>query len=170
MAADRTKVSFAAAEGRPKFPGILEWGQLDQRLRAAIWNRFWFVLDEHLEEPDDGFDAEYISPIKQILLREFVNRRHQFANEFKSAFHSKEECFREWTKFFRDADYIELFDFVTFFLRDRDCPVDFAAHIRSALEEPWCPYRLLEKPPTIIPAVLPEQAKTIKGDVTQVFS
>lgn len=34
----RKTLSFAEAEGKIRFSSLLEWGKLDQRVRADLWN------------------------------------------------------------------------------------------------------------------------------------
>jgi hypothetical protein len=97
-------------------------------------------------------------------------RRHGFANEFVDTYPSKKFCLEHWAQFFRKSDYIEIFDFVTFFLRDDACPTTLREMIADALNEPWSPYRLLEAPPTIIPAVSQQEAKALKGDLEAAFA
>jgi hypothetical protein len=170
MTKDRKDVSFAEAEGRDQYPDVLKWGELDQRLRAALWNRFWIYFDRWVEEAQYDADTNYLPPLHDILIREFVHRRHGFANEFKESFQSKETCIAHWAAFFRKADYVELFDFITFFLRDRDCPDEVIKEIAGAIDGPWSPYRLLLKPPTVFPAISPEEATVLKRDLTTAFS
>lgn len=167
---DRRKVTFAEAEGKFRYPSVLKWGDLDQRLRAALWNRFWIYFDDLIREYDTTIDTYYDEPMSSILLREHIHRRFEFANEFHKSFRGKEVAIAHWAKFFRSADYIELFDFITFYLRDRQCPPELVKLVEKALDEPWSPYRLLEKPPTIIPAATAEEGTVIKRDLESAFS
>jgi hypothetical protein len=166
---DRRKVSFSEAEGASLAPDVLKWGQIDQRLRAAVWNAFWVFFDERVVEPDYGFETYYLDPLHDILLREHVHRRHGFANEFVESFHKKPTCINQWANFFRTAKFVDFFDFVTFFLRDRDCPTTLIDRVADALDEPWSPYRLVRKPPTIFPVVSKEEAKILTKDLTVAF-
>jgi hypothetical protein len=167
--ADRKRLSFAEAEGRPRFSGVLEWGALDQRLRAALWNVFCLFFDAHIRREGLAESARYLSPLKDILLRDHLERRHGFLNDFSIYFHHKAHCVAEWAGFFRSADYVELFDFVTFFLRDSGCPKDLVRAVAAALNVPWSPYRLILKPPTVYPAVSEQQAEIVRKDVDEVF-
>lgn len=170
MADDRSNMSFAEAEGKYQYPDALKWGEVDQRLRAALWNRFWIFFDNLVRESEYSSNAYYLPPLQNILLREFVHRRHGFANEFKESFRGKDSCIAQWAALFRNSDYIELFDFITFFLRDRECPQDLARGVAESLDESWSPYRLLVEPPTVIPAVSPEEAVVLKRDLNASFS
>jgi hypothetical protein len=85
------------------------------------------------------------------------------------AFHFKAHCLNEWAGYFRSADYVELFDFITFFLRDAACPRSLVRSVAGALDQPWGPYRLLLKPPTVFPAISKQHATIIKRDVSEVF-
>jgi hypothetical protein len=46
---DRTKLSFSEAENKAKFPAILKWGEIDQRLRSALWTPLFIFFDDHIE-------------------------------------------------------------------------------------------------------------------------
>lgn len=167
---DRKKLSFAEAEGLAQFPSILRWGEIDQRLRAAIWNKFWVFFDVWIQEYSHSSATYYREPLNSILLREHVKRRHGFGSEFKDTFVGKKNAVGHWAEFFRNADYVDLFDFVTFFLRDRECPSDLIDEIEEALDVPWSPYRLVKSPPTIFPAASDQEATILKRDLKSVLS
>lgn len=164
---DRKRVSFAEAEGKMRFPAILEWGQLDQRVRSALWNALHPFFENHLDADLTG--SYYLSPLEDILFREFVERRHSFASDFIYRYHSKERCLDDWASIFKQYDYVELFDFLTFILRDPKMPKWVVEDVQAALDKSWSPYRLVRKPPTVIPAVSRQEAQTIKADVEAVF-
>jgi hypothetical protein len=166
---ERQRSSFAEAEGRVQYPDVLKWGELDQRIRAALWNRFWIIFDTYTNS-SSGYGSYYNSPLKEILLREYVKRRHGFANEFQDRYSNKEICLAHWADYFRTVDYIELFDFITFFLRDSKCPSAFVNGVAETLNESWSPYRLHEEPPTIYPAVSTQEATAIKRDLSEAFN
>lgn len=165
---DRTKVSFAEAEG--ELPSILKWGQIDQRLRSSIWTPFYLFFDGHIDwEINRGGDNHYLKkPLSHILAREFVYRRHRFVHELEDYF-DKDEFIHWWSDFFKNSNYVELFDFITFFVRDGDCPKDFARKIAIALDLPFSPYRLSVDALTIFPAIDEQQAKALEGDLEKAF-
>jgi hypothetical protein len=165
----RKTLSFAEAEGRIKFPSVLEWGHLDQRVRAALWNSLFPFFDEHVEYDQIFEHSQYCEPLDSILRREYVHRRHGFISDFMESYPTKKYCLDDLAAIFRQWDYIELFDFMTFFLRDEECPQDVIDSVAAALDKPWSPYRLIIKPPTVVPAISKQQAEIIKRDLGVVF-
>lgn len=165
---DRTKVGFAEAEGKIKYPSILKWGEIDQRLRSALWNPFYRFLSENI-----GYDG-YISysltePASSILLREFAQRRHMFVDEFEHEFLDRNEYVRGWSDLFKKSDYIEVLDFITFVVRDKDCPNALVKAISKTLDQPYSPYRLSTTAKTIYPAIEEHEAKSLERDLDTAF-
>jgi len=166
---NRKTLSFAEAEGKIKFPAVLEWGKLDQRVRAALWNSLFPFFDEHVDHDDIFEFSRYFDPLGSILRREFLKRRHGFTSDFIENYPSKKHCLDDWAAIFRQWDYIDLFDFLTFFLRGEECPQYVVVSVATALDEAWSPYRLILKPPTIVPALSKQQAAIVKRDLSVVF-
>ena len=167
---DRTKVSFAEAEG--KLPAILKWGEIDQRLRSSLWTPFYFFLDEHIEytNPGSRYSPDSLrEPAKSIMLREFVFRQHRFINEHNEYF-SKQTYVHEWSEFFKTSNYVELFDFITFLVRDPDCPAPLISRISYELDKPFSPYRLSEEGKTIFPTIGESETKALERDLKVAFT
>jgi hypothetical protein len=168
---DRTKVSFAEAEAKSKLPAILTWGDLDPRLRSALWTPVYVFFDDNLQfnQFSDG-PGHFLNPVANgMMLREFVKRRHRFINEYQTEF-SRERFLAGWAEFFKKSDYVEIFDFLTFLIRDQDCPKDLVVRLAAALEQPFSPYRLSIKAKTIFPAVEEAEAKSLERDLDTAFS
>jgi hypothetical protein len=168
---DRTKVSFAEAEGKARFPAVLEWGQVDQRIRAALWNAMYISFDKHLEYDSfaDHKDHSLREPLYSIMFREFVHRRHQFVHDYEVNFY-KSDFLKEWSNFFKNSDYVDLFDFVTFIVRDPDCPKVLIRDFAESLDKPFSPYRLSVDAKTIFPAVEEQQTDALLRDIGEAFS
>jgi hypothetical protein len=166
----RKKVTFAQAEGKIRFPSALKWGELDDRMRAALWNSLHWFFDAHVKSDEIEGGSYYIPPLGSMLLREYLHRRHGFQSDFISHYRSKAQCIADWAAIFKQWDYVDLFDFLTYFLRDRDCPKPVVETVHRALDHSWSPYRLLQKPPTIIPAVSNEEAITLTTDLNAAFA
>lgn len=167
MAIDRTKVSFAEAEGQPRFPSILNWGALDDRLRSAIWTPFYLLFDDHIDRQNKGYC--FVDPVGAILIKEYVFRQHKFISDFPEYERIRDRLIDRWSSYFKAKDYIELFDFVTFFLRDENCPLSLLTQVARALDQPFSPYRLEVNTRTIIPVLPEEQSATLETDLTRVF-
>ncbi|MBX3548286.1 MAG: hypothetical protein KF748_03955 [Xanthobacteraceae bacterium] len=170
---DRSKISFEEAEGKSKYPDFLKWGELDNRIRSAIWNALYAsIFFDGIDEHTYSVETFYEQPLHDILLREFIHRQHGFANEFKASFQGKNNALATWSNFFRDSDYVEVFGFLTYFLRDRECPKNVLDTVKRALDTPWSPYRLIiaDNIPTIMPVTSPEEKATLEADLAKVFS
>ena len=168
---DRTKVSFAEAESKTRFPPVLKWGQVDQRIRAVLWNAMYISFDEHLVYDNFAESKAYSlsEPLNKTMFREFVQRRHLFINDYESDF-DKSDFLANWSGFFKTAGYVELFDFVTFIVRDPDCPKTLIDDFANALEKPFSPYRLSVDAKTIFPAIEDEQTDALIRDLRDAFS
>jgi hypothetical protein len=168
---DRTKISFTEAEGKMSLPALLKWGELDQRLRSALWTPVFIFLDEHIafDQYADGPSDFLTNPANVIMMREFVHRRHQFLSDYRNKF-SKREFITRWADFFKNSDYIELLDFLTFVIRDRDCPPDLIKKVSDALDKPFSPYRLSVDAKTIFPAIGKEETKSLERDLETAFA
>lgn len=168
---DRTKVSFAEAEKGPQLPAVLKWGELDQRLRSALWTPVFLFLESHFEydQYTDGPGHFLKDPAGAIMTREFVRRRHRFISDYKQSFY-KDEYIEIWSTFFKKSDYVNLLDFITFVVRDPDCPSYLVNHIAQEMDQPFSPYRLSVEAKTIFPAVGEQETKSLERDLEAAFS
>ena len=103
------------------------------------------------------------------MAREFIYRRHRFISDYEDYF-SKERWIENWSKFFKEANYVEIFDFLTFFVRDSDCPANLVEEISRAMDQPFSPYRLSIHAKTVFPAVGEEETKSLERDLDAAFS
>ena len=167
---DRTKISFAEAEGKTKFPAILKWGEVDQRLRSALWTPIYLFLNSNIKLQTNSGDYYWDRPVSSIMLRDYLHRQHRFISDFKTSFYPRDSQLEDVKNLFSKADYVALFDYITFLVRDRDCPADLIASISRALEAPYSPYRLSIDAKTIFPAIGQEQTKALERDVAIAFN
>jgi hypothetical protein len=166
---DRSKISFAEAEGKAKFPAVLKWGEIDQRLRSALWTPIYLFLHENIQRTQNGLYC-WSGPAKAIMLREFLNQQHGFIDDYKDVFHPQNHFLDHWKKFFADSDYVDIFNFITFLIRDPDCPNNLISGIVAALDQPHSPYRLSRDATTIFPAMGEEQTNSLQKNLEVVFS
>lgn len=168
---DRSRVSFSEAEGKAKFPAILKWGKIDQRLRSSLWTPLFVFLEGHMQHrayaASGGFYLR--SPASEMMTREFIHRRHQFISEYSEYFY-KDEYLETWSSFFKKSDYVEIFDCLTFIVRDHDCPKELIRRIADAMDQPSSPYRLSVGAKTIFPAVGEDETKSLQRDLETAFS
>jgi hypothetical protein len=168
---DRTNVSFAEAEKGVQFPAILRWGEIDQRLRSALWTPVFLFLESHFgyDQYSDGPGYFLKNPADAIMTREFVHRRHRFISDYKQNFY-KGEFIETWSTFFKKSDYVDLLDFLTFIVRDPDCPSGLINRIALGMDQPFSPYRLSVDAKTIFPAVGEQETKSLERDLEAAFS
>lgn len=171
MPMDRTKVSFSEAEGKSKFPSVLKWGEIDQRLRAALWNSIYFFLNANIKTDTSSTPYYFWSgPAESIMRREFLVRQHGFINDYERLFYPRNFKLDHWKNFFSTASYVDIFDFVTFLIREPECPEELVAHFATALDQPYSPYRLLIRTKTIFPAIGEQETKSLQRDLETAFS
>ena len=148
--AARKKLTFAQAEGIEPLPTQLALKRLSPQLRAMLWNIVYRSMLESRQHHDwtTGVRGSYLrSPWEELLYRKHVFRDHRMADEFENSF---EELSTELKTTFTDGSYVEVFDLLQWFLRQRPAPIR-AEFIRAALESSRAAYRLLDDDQTIVP-------------------
>src|ERR1700730_13443590 len=144
---------------------------MDQRLRSALWTPVFLFFQDHIEydQLSDGPGYSLRNPASGIMMREFVHRRHRFISDYQEEF-SREKYLKSWSEFFKNSDYVEIFDFLTFVVRDQKCPKDLIARIAEAMDKPFSPYRLSVEAGTVFPAIGEEETKSLQRDLESAFS
>lgn len=167
---DRTKISFAQAEGKARFPAVLKWGEIDQRLRSSLWTPLFVFFEDHLKDHPYKTPGWYLTdPAGAMMTREFVLRRHLFVSDYVTYFY-KDEFLKIWSEFFKKSDYVEMFDFLTYLIRDPDCPEQLITNLSNAFDQPFSPYRLSIESRTIYPAIDEAQTAALNRDIAAAFS
>lgn len=170
---DRTKVPFDVAEGKPLFPAYVQYGQLDQRIRNNLWNTFYLALNSCVHVSDNSIEESFFfvdSPFYEILLLEHMNNSYLNIEEWPSRYKSKESIFRKYRILFLNEDYLRVFRFLTYIIRDKIFPKRTIESFADALDQPYSPYRLDVATRTIFPVVDPEHAETLKRDIAEVHA
>jgi hypothetical protein len=146
---DRSKVTFAQAEGQEKLPAQLKTKQLSRELRAHIWRAMIISLEDSLTFNARIYPRAYYLgyPWEVILSDYWVERMYKFIDEI-------DKGYSYWSKFLKakisDGSYIDVFDFIQFVLRHVACPIDFPDLINKALEYGRAAYRVFDRE-TIVP-------------------
>jgi hypothetical protein len=166
---DRTKVSFAEAEGQPRYPAILKWGELDQRIRSGLWNAFYRTTAKLISEAGYG-GYELDEPALSWFLSEHIDCRYRFADEFQYQFDSDGEFYERWKSLFSKGSYIDIFGTLTFLLRSDYCPEGFPENVAYAIDRPFSPYRLIIQSSTFVPVADEQQAQSLKANVAEIFN
>lgn len=156
---DFTKVTFSQAEGLEPLPQRLELGDISSRTRSLLWNLFFTHLKGASQS--DLMEPPYLpdGPWKSILQTWHIAVCNLPADEYSSNLVRNIEMVK---KLILHGTYNEVFDFIQFVLRDRDCPYNFINQIKSILEFTLTAYAVLDEGPTIIPAVLEEEGQALR--------
>lgn len=129
---DRHNLTFAQAEGAEPLPSQLKPKELSAELLARLWDVVHRSLFQH------GSPGE---PWQSIFKREWIGRRHKFIDEFP---HNYGMLFADIKRIFSSNDYIEIFDWIQWIIRDRQVPPSFVRGIETALIECRAGYRLVD--------------------------
>jgi hypothetical protein len=155
---DRRNLTFAQAEGHEALPQPLELGEVSQQLRALLWAHFWSMFKTSAADQYGGVRSEIQHPWSRILLERYLYVEHGMLDEFDYSFphHHK-----KMARIFKDGDYIEIFDFVQYVLRHRDCPRNLSKMVAFALKESLAPYGVVDGS-TIMPIASAEERVAIE--------
>jgi hypothetical protein len=155
--ADRKQMTFEQAEGVEPMPSQLKLGELSDQLRSALWAAVHHSL--RLSRRTRDYAKPVLgTPWSEILHDMFVYRSHRMTDEFSSRF---DAIVAEVKKIFAEGNYIEVFGWLQWVLRRRDCPAGFAESIEYALEVGHAPYRIIDRK-TIVPIGSKQEHETIK--------
>lgn len=104
------------------------------------------------------------------MRREFTDRQHRYLSDYESYLSGK-NIKNLWREIFtgKDQGYVEIFDFITFLVRDDDFPKAMIPRIAAALDKPYCPYRLSVSARTIYPAIGAEETLSLEKDLEEAF-
>lgn len=149
--ASRLEMTFAQAEGASPLPRQLALGETSQEPRSYLWAYFHDIVknatNTHLSirEPWSG-----------ILRSWWVVGQHNFIDDFTT---KSQYWIKNLGKLFKESEYVPIFDFVQFVLRQHRCPNDVARHVQHILRIARAAYRVQDC--TIIPVASPDEGKVI---------
>lgn len=156
MDESRKNLTFAQAEGVEPLPSQLQLRTISSELSAALWAMVHTSLDEAIIVPSVYGGSTYLDdPWKSMLKRWWVVSQHRNIDEFPSP--SKIHGIVK--AIVTSRNYIEVFEFIQFIIRQKECSPGFSNAIGLALEKCRAPYRIIDK--TIMPIVSDEEAKII---------
>jgi len=141
---DRRKVTFRQAEGLAPLPTQLAPRTLSREVRAKLWS----ILHGHIvaTKEEGHYDNHVGRPWNILLLRWHVSHEHQPSDEFENRLDHQLRIIKAiiW-----DGNYADVFEFLTFIIRDRDMPQRLDAVFANILEETRCAYRIVDR--TVFP-------------------
>ena len=157
---DRTKVTFAQAEGRETLPSQLQVREMSNGLRAALWKVVYKSWMESVGRSRNYSPAPYyfVGNWRQMLEDLWVFRVERFIDEFDNLLDFWVNIFKP---VFIEGEYIDVFDFLQFTIRHRECPPQFVSNLSDALNVGRAAYRIIDT--TIMPISSEQDAATIQS-------
>ncbi|WP_430437735.1 AbiJ-NTD4 domain-containing protein [Oceanibaculum nanhaiense] len=154
----RKKLTFEQAEGVEPLPPQLALKEVSKALRAALWHVIYESMKRDLKYPDSGGRPWIAGAWEKVLRKKHVYIDHNPSDEFDRDAKFCIECVKT---IILDGDYIKIFGFLQFVLRERVLHPSFAEGIRLTLIKYKAAYRLIDGD-TIMPMNSEEEAATLQ--------
>jgi hypothetical protein len=157
---ERKRLTFEQAEGAEPLPAQLQLRTLSPQLRSALWALVFEIINRGA-----GRNPYVSEPWGRILKADHVFRLHRPVDEF-SPYH-KDVC-DGLKPMFMTADYIQVFGFLQFVIREAECPPAFAQAVNGCLELSRAAYRVVDE--TIVPIGSEQELATIETAFADIAS
>lgn len=156
---DPRRISFSQAQGYEEIPGPPKLRELPKEARTQLWNLFFVHLDSS-KATDDFSGGSWIGRGWRHVLRDVHAKFHVSAlDEWDPDFRPACKRLRE---FIEERPFHKVFDLIQFVLRHRQCPPEFGRETQRTFSECRLAYRIdIARPPTILPAVTPEEGDAV---------
>ena len=153
------RLSFSQAEGYEEVPGPLQLGELPKGARTRIWNLFCVHLNKSMATAE-FVDGSWISRGWDDILRAVHTDFDESAlDEWRADFWPVCKNLR---KRIETRPFKEVFDLIQFVLRHPECSPAFIRQMQRTFEECRLAYKIdIARPPTILPAVTPDEGKAV---------
>lgn len=152
---DRTKVTFAQAEGAAPLPSQLQLRQISRELTSRLWFAIHGLMKHYLRENDHNYDTKLTGKWLQ-LTRDWFLREHGFIDEFNP---DGAYQIARIKKIVTSENYIEVFDFIQHILRGPYVDDTFREYVAKALIDTRSAYRVIDN--TIMPIGSEEEATAV---------
>jgi hypothetical protein len=156
---DRRTVTFEQAEGAERLPRQLQLGELSQELRSYLWAVIYSSLGKSIRRESIGGEVYFIDPWLSLLRSKHLLRDHKMVDEF-SAY--SQPLIDEIKYIYSFGDYVEVLGFTQWVLRQKECPVDLANGVKTALRLARSAYTLYCGD-TIAPVSSEEEANALEA-------
>jgi hypothetical protein len=154
---DLRALSFSQAQGYEDIPTPLKLEELPPEARVQIWNAFYF----HIERSLDNRRRWVIGAWANILKSRHAMHDNRPLDEWSPEIGAIR---RDLRKCIETLPFNRLFDLIQFTLRHSSCPPNFASRMRQVFLRCRLAYTIDEgQPPTIVPAVTPEEGSAVIG-------
>ena len=155
------ELSFSQAQGYEDVPGPLQLGELPRDARTQIWNLFFEHVRRSTKTVDPYMFAELwiAAPWDEILRAKHVHFDRGRLDEWGPRFPSVRDNLRRGIE---ELPFNTVFDLIQFVLRHPRCPRGFVKQMKTTFAECRLAYTIdVAPPPTIIPAVTPEEGTAV---------
>ena len=166
---DAGELSFSQAQGYEDVPGPLKLAELPRDARTQIWNLIFEHIRRSTRTVEDSFgvftSTLIASPWDEILLAKHLRLDRGPLDEWDSEFSGIRQDLREYVE---NRPFNKVFDLVQFVMRHPKCPHAFIKQMKTMFAECQLAYTIdLERPPTIIPAVTPDEGAAVVESLRQ---
>ncbi len=156
---DDARYSFSQAQGYEEIPTQLKLEELPGEARIQIWNLLYADLDESMETSNMGYGpwvgGNWVHVLRAVHMGYFVKSLDDWRTDFWPI------C-RELRQYVETQPFNRVFDLVQFVLRQRLCPRKLVGQMKRTFEVCRLAYTIdIGPPPTILPAVTPEEGNAI---------
>ena len=158
---DEARLSFSQAQGYEETPGPLRLEELPRETRTQIWNQIFSHLKESTRIDEFDYGSYVGGDWSDILQATHVKFHNSTLDEWTTEFETNRSKLRE---FVESRPFNKVFDLIQFVLRHPRCPRGFIRDMKRTFAECRLAYTIdFGPPPTIIPAVTPEEGDAVVG-------
>ena len=158
---DPRTLTFSQIQGYEQIPGSLKLEELPGEARTQIWNVFYLFIESSAERPPRRATPYVVGVWAEILRSKHALIDGCPLDEWNSEFDS---ICSDLRRSIETLPFNQVFDLVQFVLRRCACPTEFAAAMKHVFTRCRLAYTIDEgKPPTIVPAVTPEEGDAVVG-------
>jgi hypothetical protein len=160
---DRTRVTFAQAEGAEPLPAQLQPGVLSPKLRAGLWHILYDFVSAFVGRDEVFGRNQWVKePLLTILRDMHVWKFHRPADEFTT---SPKVHVEQLKTIVMLGTYVQVLDLIQWMLRHPSCGPGLAKGVSGVLSVCGAGYRLTPDGKTFLPIASEEEAKA----ATQAF-
>ena len=166
---DARELSFSHAQGYEDVPGPLKLEELPRDARTQMWNLFFEHIRRSTRTVKDSlgvFTSTLLaSPWDDILLAKHRHLDRGPLDEWNPEFSGIRQSLREYLE---NRPFNKVFDLIQFVMRHPECPRALIKQMKATFAECRLAYTIdVEPPPTIIPAVTPEEGTAVAESLRQ---
>ncbi len=154
------RYSFSQAQGYEKIPGPLKLEELPKEARTHIWNLFFAHLKQSKSIATHiVYAPRIVNPWERVFRSVHAQLDNLPLDEWSPDFRGFCEEFRRRIE---SQQFNKVFDLIQFVLRHPDCPLQFVESMMGVFADSRLAYTLdLGPPPTIVPAVTPDEGAAV---------